>query len=151
MGRKHFTLLPPVEAPCVNERSVLAGTYMEDMKVEIDKPVQYVPFATWDPDEPEINATAYSKYSRPMRVTLEEGDMLYLPALWYHKVGQSCNAEGVCVAVNYWYDLDFAGGFWSMAGFVRSVGLLSMEDGGKGSAVRKDEKEGDAGVEDGKE
>jgi jumonji domain-containing protein 7 len=114
---------------------------MEDMKVEIDEPVQYVPFATWDPDEPEINATAYSKYSRPMRVTLEEGDMLYLPALWYHKVGQSCNAEGVCVAVNYWYDLDF----------VRSVGLLSMEDGGKGSAVRKDEKEGDAGVEDGKE
>jgi len=85
-----------------------------------------VPFATWDPDEPEENETPYSRYSQPLRVTLEEGDMLYLPTLWYHKVSQSCNDEGICCAVNYWYDLDFSGGFWSTANFVRSVGLLSM-------------------------
>lgn len=42
----------------------------------------YVPFALWDPDHPGENATAYSALARPMRVTLEPGDMLYLPAMW---------------------------------------------------------------------
>lgn len=65
-----------------------------------------------------------------MRVTLNPGDMLYLPALWYHKVTQSCSPEGICVAVNYWYDLDFSGSFWAMAGFTRGVGLLSLADQG---------------------
>jgi len=52
--------------------------------------------------------------------------MLYLPALWYHKVSQSCSDEGLCCAVNYWYDLDFSGGFWSTSNFVRSAGLLAL-------------------------
>lgn len=42
-----------------------------------------VPFVIWDPDKPEENATRYSKLAEPMRVTLEEGDMLYLPAMWW--------------------------------------------------------------------
>ncbi|KAL6708544.1 hypothetical protein ACN47E_002525 [Coniothyrium glycines] len=140
LGQKHFVLLPPVEAACVNEKSVLAATYTPrgeqngdedgevDLVVKIDEPEEYVPFATWDPDVPEEHATRYSEYSRPLKVTLEEGDMLYLPALWYHKVSQSCNEEGVCCAVNYWYDIDFSGGFWSTANFVRSAGLLSLQE-----------------------
>lgn len=143
LGQKHFVLLPPVDAPCVNEKEVLAGTYApkhsvqaegekEELVIQIDDPATYVPFATWDPDLPHENTTPYSKYAQPMRVTLEEGDMLYLPALWYHKVSQSCNEEGLCCAVNYWYDLDFSGGFWSTAAFVRSAGLLSMQGGDGG-------------------
>ncbi|KAF2262945.1 Clavaminate synthase-like protein, partial [Lojkania enalia] len=138
LGRKHFVLLPPVEAACVNERSVLAGTYrpreegkwdegLDDLVIVVDEPEEYVPFATWDPDAP-TNTPPYSSLSQPLRVTLEEGDMLYLPALWYHKVSQSCNDEGLCCAVNYWYDLDFSGNLWSMASFARGIGLLSLQD-----------------------
>ncbi|KAJ4993295.1 JmjC domain-containing protein 7 [Stagonosporopsis vannaccii] len=146
LGRKHFVLLPPVDAPCVGEREVLAGTYApkqgttnespdprepQELAIHIDSPATYTPFATWDPDTPHLNATPYSPYAQPMRVTLDPGDMLYLPALWYHKVSQSCDDEGLCCAVNYWYDLDFGGGFWSTAGFVRAVGLMSMQGEGK--------------------
>ncbi|KAF3047065.1 hypothetical protein E8E12_010942 [Didymella heteroderae] len=105
LGRKHFVLLPPVDAPCVNEQSVLAGTYApkppsetiggegkEGLVIQIDDPPAYVPFATWDPDSPHANATPYSTYAQPMRVTLEEGDMLYLPALWYHKAEEAGSA-----------------------------------------------------------
>lgn len=143
LGKKHFVLLPPVEAPCVNEKAVLAATYAHSglpassvpkkkyMVVKIDVSeegeVSYVPFATWDPDRPEEHTTPFSRYSQPLRVTLEEGDMLYLPALWYHKVSQSCNEEGLCCAVNYWYDLDFSGGFWASSSFVRGVGLLEQQ------------------------
>ncbi|KAK3956486.1 cupin-like domain-containing protein [Pseudoneurospora amorphoporcata] len=80
-----------------------------------------VPFAIWDPDKPEENATRYSKLAEPMRVTLEEGDMLYLPAMWYHKVSQSCSQGGICVAVNYWYDMDFTGPLYPFTSFVRAV------------------------------
>ncbi|KAH7068110.1 cupin-like domain-containing protein [Paraphoma chrysanthemicola] len=138
LGQKHFVLLPPVESACVNERSVLAATYQvregieeemkkQDLQIVVDEPEEYVPFATWDPDMPGEKTTQYSQYSQALRVTLDEGDMLYLPALWYHKVSQTCNAEGICCAVNYWYDLDFSGGFWPMSSFVRSAGILSMQ------------------------
>lgn len=30
-------------------------------------------------------------------------DILYLPALWYHRVSQ----KGVTIAVNYWHDMQF--------------------------------------------
>lgn len=61
--------------------------------------------------------------------------MLYLPALWYHKVSQSCDGEGICCAINYWYDMEFSGSFWSMASFVRGVGMVV---GGEGMGEEKE-------------
>jgi jumonji domain-containing protein 7 len=114
LGRKHFVLLPPVEAACVGETVLEAATYAPkdkkdgnevgelDLEVNVDEPAATVPFATWDPDVPLQRATAFSHLSQPLRVTLDPGDMLYLPALWYHKVSQSCSEEGICCAINYW-------------------------------------------------
>ncbi|KKY27818.1 putative phospholipase a2 [Diplodia seriata] len=110
LGRKHFTLLPPVEAACVNERPVPAARYvpqkkkrrrdgekegegegevqlleeadLRDLSVEMAHPPRTVNWALWDPDLPDVRATAFSTLSRPLRVSLEPGDMLYLPAMW---------------------------------------------------------------------
>ena len=115
MGSKNFTILPPVAAPCMNEKYLACATYQamdleSDIDVtsgslvpRIDIPEQKIPFPTWDPDFPSRRPSLFSRQARPMSITLNEGDMLYLPALWYHKVSQRCNSEGLCASVNYWY------------------------------------------------
>ncbi|GAB1314142.1 JmjC domain-containing protein [Madurella fahalii] len=112
-GQKHFVLLPPVCHPCVNETLLKAAHYERrsagdgdgvpgGLELVVEEDAAAVPFAIWDPDQPGKNETRYSKLAEPMRVTLNAGDMLYLPCMWYHKVSQSCSPEGVCIAVNYW-------------------------------------------------
>ncbi|KAM0156855.1 hypothetical protein ACHAQE_006180 [Botrytis cinerea] len=129
LGQKHFTLLPPLFHPCINEVPLSSTSYVRStsgpatLNIEPDSPSVELPVATWDPDVPSRNPTKYSHLAQPMHVTLEKGDMLYLPALWYHKVGQSCGEDGICVAANYWYDMDFGGSFWPLCNFVRSVSL----------------------------
>jgi jumonji domain-containing protein 7 len=55
----------------------------------------------------------------PLEVTVGPGEMLYLPACWWHEVRQSplpaaqgaaAGAEPV-IAVNYWYDMRFNGAY----------------------------------------
>ncbi|KAI5207383.1 Clavaminate synthase-like protein [Aureobasidium subglaciale] len=132
-GQKHFVIMPPVAAAAVNEQDIPGSTYIttnenkktelkvDDLKHVLDEPELIIPVPTWDPDFPNVRPTSYSKLVTPMRVTLNEGDMMYLPAMWYHKVGQSCGDEGYCCAVNYWYDMEFGGSFWASNAFFRDV------------------------------
>jgi len=113
--------------PCINEQPLRKGRYVpassdtELLEVQLDEEAEPVPVATWCPDLPDKFTTPYSGLSKPLRVTLEEGDMLYLPALWYHKVSQTAGEEGFVCAVNYWYDMDFSGHFWASNSFLRDV------------------------------
>ncbi|KAM0286010.1 hypothetical protein ACHAQH_001200 [Verticillium albo-atrum] len=130
-GRKRFALLPPHCHPCVNEQPLRSATYCRSgpdgaLVLEHDgDDAEDVPFATWDPDHPDENATPYSHLARPMIVVLEPGDMLYLPAMWYHKVSQFCTPEdeGFVLAINYWYDMDFSGPLYPLTSFVRNSAL----------------------------
>ncbi|EFY97607.1 Transcription factor jumonji/aspartyl beta-hydroxylase [Metarhizium robertsii ARSEF 23] len=85
IGRKHFVLLPPICHPCMNEALLTPATYVRDetgLSIRVDEGADLVPFVTWDPDDPQTNSTAFSRFAQPMRVTLNPGDMLYLPAMW---------------------------------------------------------------------
>lgn len=83
-GQKHFVLLPALCQPCVNEQELAPASYSREggelvlRKEDGDK----VPFAIWDPDVSFWQHTKYSSFARPLRVTLNPGDMLYLPAMW---------------------------------------------------------------------
>lgn len=129
-GRKHFVLLPPLCHPCMNEKLLTPATYVRNgdhLALRLDPDAEPVPFATWDPSDPDGSPTALSRFAKPLHVSLDPGDMLYLPAMWYvaycqlvlvtlpllqtltpfsryHKVTQSCIAgeEPFVVALNYW-------------------------------------------------
>ncbi|KAK5118963.1 hypothetical protein LTR62_000174 [Meristemomyces frigidus] len=132
-GQKQFVLMPPIEMPCVNEQLLGKGRYAttseketqarsdEELIIERDANAEPVPVAIWDPDLPNQNPTPYSHLAQALRVTLQEGDLLYLPSLWYHKVSQSVGEEGFVCAVNYWYDMEFAGQHWVTSSLVRDV------------------------------
>lgn len=86
IGQKHFVLLPPLAYPCVAERELSPASYRrsgDGSIVMVREDGDKVPFATWDPDDIEGSGTKYSKFAKPMKVTLNKGDMLYLPTLWY--------------------------------------------------------------------
>lgn len=120
-GQKHFTLLPPVSMPCVNETALPFARFDETLRPVPNAGNEPIPVPTWDPDQPDVRPTKYSPLAQPLKVTLNEGDMMYLPAMWYHKVQQGNGDEGFSCSVNYWYDMEFAGGFWTSNAFVRDV------------------------------
>ncbi|KAK7403938.1 hypothetical protein QQX98_010269 [Neonectria punicea] len=85
LGRKHFVLFPSLCHPFVNEKPLRPATYSraeQGLVLEMDADDEAVPFATWDPDSPSCNETIFSDVAQPLRVTLNPGDMLYLPAMW---------------------------------------------------------------------
>ena len=84
IGQKHFVLLPPVAHACVGERVLHQANYVRhngDLVIEKEQEQNPIPFPTWDPDGAGISLTNYSYLARPLRTTLDSGDILYLPAL----------------------------------------------------------------------
>mmetsp|Transcript_34506 Transcript_34506/g.83456 ORF Transcript_34506/g.83456 Transcript_34506/m.83456 type:complete len:355 (-) Transcript_34506:57-1121(-) len=134
-GTKKFTLLPPTDGPYLQEQPFPCKRYkmteanqigrdnvdvawsLEDvMQSNESKRVQMVPWIPVDPDDPErisknakcLLGSRPEKLS-PVRCEVRKGEVLYLPALWFHQVGQI----GLTIAVNFWYDMQF-GTRWAL-------------------------------------
>jgi jumonji domain-containing protein 7 len=54
-------------------------------------------------------------HAHPIQVRVKAGEMLYLPALWFHRVTQTCETVGI----NYWYDMKFDSPNWCYFNFLQ--------------------------------
>jgi jumonji domain-containing protein 7 len=52
-------------------------------------------------------------------VVLQKGDVLYLPAFWYHQVSQHHN--DYINAVNFWWDMDYGSNVYCIQEVLRSL------------------------------
>ena len=116
-GAKQFTLLPPCAAPFLYEAEFPAATYRqrEDgsgaFDVVRDADGAQVPWLSVGPfdasktEDPTAVLRQFPRFrhARPITCVVEEGEVLYLPAMWFHHVRQSRGT----IAVNYWYDMAF--------------------------------------------
>jgi len=105
-GSKEIILQPPTDQPWLPVQSLQPAVYHHSeeggwqvKKVEGDP----VPWIVVDPLCPDVDKFPGYANSTQLKMTLNAGDVLYLPSLWFHHLRQSHG----CVAVNFWYDMEF--------------------------------------------
>lgn len=76
-----------------------------------------LPWIMIDPLVPNLDKYPLYSHARPVTVTVREGEVLYLPSMWYHHVQQECGYWAAdhsgspqqemapCIAVNWWTDM----------------------------------------------
>ena len=122
-GEKVFTLCPPGDACFLEEQRVPSGTFEWDgaeWKVRLDadgvgegQPATSSPTVPWIATDVTVPLKGrppndLARLCHPLTVKVRAGEMLYLPALWFHRVTQTCET----VAINYWYDMRFESPNW---------------------------------------
>lgn len=148
-GCKIFTLLPPATVPFLYERRCTSAQYVRSKSTDgrsvlkavpddkiaeegaakrvasraADTPVPSVPWVPVDVSTPDLESFPDFALAAKVEVRVGPGEMLYLPAMWYHQVAQ----EGITVAVNYWHDMPF-GHFYIHHSFIRDVLSLNEEE-----------------------
>ena len=133
-GVKHFRLLPPwcaqlvpkVRSPrsvwgwrtgaAVGEGSDATAWAADDLE---ERPLFVVDEATGRPIRDEVpwvpHPLAAPAAAAVVSVDVRAGDVLYLPAMWFHEVSQSAATTGggenagfnAVLAFNYWFDMSF--------------------------------------------
>ncbi|KAK3095339.1 hypothetical protein FSP39_013400 [Pinctada imbricata] len=100
-GWKTFILIPPTDIPYIPYDDYQPAVFKETDDGKFDIVVtensEKVPWISIDPLNPDL--VRYPDYAkaRPIEVTVKEGEILYLPSLWFHHVRQShgCIAESL--------------------------------------------------------
>eukprot|EP00879_Flechtneria_rotunda_P021792 GHRR01022979.1.p1 GENE.GHRR01022979.1~~GHRR01022979.1.p1 ORF type:complete len:316 (+),score=99.04 GHRR01022979.1:221-1168(+) len=112
-GRKVFYLLPPTDAYRMGLQRYPTAQF-KPVNGRLEPLLQDPPNSVmWCPihPEPQDLDTARQEHPlyfddslpKPLRVEVGPGDVLYLPAMWWHYVQQKADPkQGWCVAVNYW-------------------------------------------------
>lgn len=117
-GTKVFTLCCPTDLPWMNQTWFREASFERvngSLTPILQEPEHAIPWIPIDPDwNTQQREQANPRASRlsPLQVHVHEGEMLYLPALVYHKVAQiGDEAEGKVIAINYWWDMQFGASY----------------------------------------
>ncbi|ETO15616.1 hypothetical protein RFI_21744 [Reticulomyxa filosa] len=123
-GQKTFELYPPTNVDIFkHKRKYQMAKYhldsvSKEWSVEPQRPAQFV---EWIDDFKTDQIPG-------MQVIVNPGDLLYLPSLWYHKVTQTEDNFGKCIAVNMWYDMQFDIKFNTIHFVQNVVNILKQPD-----------------------
>lgn len=71
---------------------------------DVGVPAREVKWIDFDPDQVTDGhqMTRFDK-AHPIRCRVQKGEIIYIPAMWYHRVSQT----QLTISVNYWYDQRF--------------------------------------------
>ena len=142
-GEKVFTVCPPADAPFLYERECPAGVFVSSTKDgggnwKVQQQQEQEQESQSDDGQSQsapttvrwIAANVQRKnndqhladypllaYTHPITITICAGEMLYLPALWFHSVTQTKET----VAINYWYDMKFDSPAWCYFHFLSQM------------------------------
>jgi len=130
-GTKHFTLLPPTEGWCLQERKYPHATYTRPSPGSAltltPSSASTTPIRWSSITNPHLPGTLPPE-AHPIHISLKAGETLYLPAGWWHHVRQGLDGNNMngereeeekTIAVNWWYDFEGKGMGWVWLGFFR--------------------------------
>ncbi|KAG5366978.1 JmjC domain-containing protein 7 [Yarrowia sp. B02] len=128
-GVKKFYLIPPTEVYCLDEQFLTSATYEPDGKggynVVNDEGMPKTLFPTVNPADERTHNSIYSKHCRPFVVELHEGEVLYIPSLWYHQVQiVETPEDDANISVNYWYPANCAMPQYMKHDYLRYTSLM---------------------------
>ena len=69
-----------------------------------------------------------SRHITRLEVTVKRGEVLFLPALWYHQVAHVGGSADVSIAVNWWLNMRFDGPLWAMYSLCRGLATLVQQE-----------------------
>lgn len=119
-GEKKFTLYPPTDEVYLNKTPFQKAIYDFDT---INKIWSIKYHAKWEYVEwiDLIHGNnLYLDKCNKMEVIVKKGEMLYLPALYFHEVRQNVDENGRVIAVNFWYDMNYDIK-WNLLNFMKST------------------------------
>ncbi|WVQ85080.1 hypothetical protein IAT38_007244 [Cryptococcus sp. DSM 104549] len=124
-GSKTFTLLSPIEGLWLDQQfqppSTLQRTSTGTLAPVLDPaPAHPIPW---------VSSTDFPPRVEPVVVTLKEGQTLYLPANWWHRVEQEEGDAGIVVAVNYWYTSEINPQTYAYERLAQRIARLAGRDG----------------------
>ena len=103
-GTKEFSLYPPTDEWHLKKKPFQKAMYcFGDSGWNITYHPKWEQIAWID----SIQHDEQKRKCNLLKVTVEKGQMLYLPSLWFHEVRQNVDEFGRVIAVNYWYDMNY--------------------------------------------
>ncbi|KRX08647.1 hypothetical protein PPERSA_03518 [Pseudocohnilembus persalinus] len=124
-GEKHFTLAPPEVYPFLGNSQFINGywnydkeksEFYLDLKNQSGQNNNNQEKIQWTGLNIDLDLDRqkfpYLKDIPQYHVVLKPGEVLYLPAIWYHQVAQEKQSQNTSnhdyiTAVNFWYDMQF--------------------------------------------